>query len=84
MSSYITLEDGEHVFLGPYVIFLASTAAGLTSPWTLLVFASGGAALTLLRRVSRVSEARELIPVLGGTARLQLVFGVLLALGLAI
>ena len=50
-------------------------------PWSLLAL---GAAVVAVRPFEQVGSAagRELVPVLVGTARLQVVFGALLALGL--
>ena len=50
-------------------------------PWCLLAL---GAAVVAVRPFERIGRAagRELIPVLVGTARLQVVFGALLAIGL--
>ena len=51
------------------------------SPWSLLALAAASAAFGPFQRVGQ-AEGRDLIPVLISTARLQVVFGVLLALGL--
>ena len=51
------------------------------SPWSLLALAATVAALGPFQRVGQ-AEGRDLIPVLVATARLQVVFGALLALGL--
>jgi 1,4-dihydroxy-2-naphthoate octaprenyltransferase len=51
------------------------------SPWSLLALAAASAAFGPFQRVGQ-AEGRDLIPVLVATARLQVVFGVLLALGL--
>ncbi len=53
------------------------------SAWSLLALAAGVAAIGPFEQVGR-AEGRALIPVLVGTARLQVVFGMLLALGLVI
>ena len=53
------------------------------SAWSLLALGAGFAAVGPFERVGR-AQGRELIPVLVGTARLQVVFGALLALGLVI
>jgi 1,4-dihydroxy-2-naphthoate polyprenyltransferase len=50
-------------------------------PWSLLALGAAGAAIRPFERVGRAA-GRELVPVLVGTARLQVVFGALLALGL--
>lgn len=54
--------------------------SGLT-PWSLLALAAAVAAVGPFERVAR-AQGRDLIGVLVGTARLQVVFGALLALGL--
>jgi 1,4-dihydroxy-2-naphthoate octaprenyltransferase len=51
------------------------------SPWSLLALAATVAAFGPFERVGQ-AEGRDLIPVLVATARLQVVFGALLALGL--
>jgi len=51
------------------------------SPWSLLALAAVVAAVGPFRRVGG-AEGRDLIPVLVGTARLQVAFGAMLALGL--
>ncbi|MGZ8603382.1 MAG: hypothetical protein ACXWX9_01330, partial [Actinomycetota bacterium] len=55
--------------------------SGPLSPWALLAFVAGVAAI---RPISRVGSARgrELVAVLVGTGVLQAAFGALLALGL--
>ncbi|HKN81173.1 MAG TPA: 1,4-dihydroxy-2-naphthoate polyprenyltransferase [Actinomycetota bacterium] len=50
-------------------------------PWSLLALGAAAAAIRPFERVAR-SAGRELVPVLVDTARLQVVFGMLLALGL--
>jgi 1,4-dihydroxy-2-naphthoate octaprenyltransferase len=51
------------------------------SPWSLLALAAAVAAFGPFQRIGK-AEGRDLIPVLVSTARLQVVFGGLLALGL--
>jgi 1,4-dihydroxy-2-naphthoate octaprenyltransferase len=51
------------------------------SPWSLLALAAASAAFGPFQRVGQ-AEGRDLIPVLISTARLQVVFGASLALGL--
>jgi 1,4-dihydroxy-2-naphthoate octaprenyltransferase len=53
------------------------------TPWVLAPLLSVPLAVPLLRSVRGFGEARELNPVLKGTARLSLVFSLLFALGLA-
>lgn len=62
------------------VVEIAEEGSGL-SPWALLAFAALPFALRPIREVAD-AEGRALIPVLVGTATLQVVFGALLALGL--
>ncbi|MGA9161610.1 MAG: 1,4-dihydroxy-2-naphthoate polyprenyltransferase [Actinomycetota bacterium] len=69
------------VALGVAVGALAD--GGGLSAWSLLALAAGTAAVGPYEQVGR-AEGRELIPVLVGTARLQVAFGALLALGLVI
>lgn len=55
--------------------------AGITgSPWTMLPLLSILLAIPLLNKVS--AEGRDLIPVLTGTARVEMLYGILLAVGL--
>jgi len=73
-----------------YVVTLIVAAAvppvGVLSfgwpPLSLLALAAGPLCLSPLRAVFRYSEPAELIPALGGTARVVAVYGVLLAAGL--
>lgn len=53
----------------------------LAGPWVLLPLLSAPLAVPLLRQVMHAQGA-ALLPTLGGTARLQLVFGVLFSVGL--
>lgn len=62
------------------VVEAVDTGSGLPA-WSLLAFGSGLAAIGPMRAIGHAS-GRALIGVLVGTARLQIVFGVLLALGL--
>jgi len=55
-----------------------------TRPWSLLGLLSLPLALVPVRAVASGAEGPALIPVLGATARAQLVLGVLLAVGLSI
>jgi 1,4-dihydroxy-2-naphthoate octaprenyltransferase len=71
---YRMLLVGAYLFLMP-VVFRGAGAAAL------LPVASLPLAIAPAKTVGRVS-GRELIAALGGTARLQLVFGVLLAVGI--
>ncbi|MBU8897058.1 1,4-dihydroxy-2-naphthoate polyprenyltransferase [Corallococcus sp. H22C18031201] len=60
---------------------VALLAMGLASPWVLLPFLSLPLAVSPLKLVLK-SQGAALNPALGGTAKLQLVFGVLFAVGL--
>jgi 1,4-dihydroxy-2-naphthoate octaprenyltransferase len=62
------------------VVDLIDRGTGLPA-WSLLAIVAAITAVRPLREIGRAS-GRALIPVLIGTARLQIVFGVLLALGL--
>jgi 1,4-dihydroxy-2-naphthoate octaprenyltransferase len=62
------------------VVHAVDQESGLT-PWSLLALAAAVAAVGPFERVAR-AQGRDLIGVLVGTARLQVVFGALLALGL--
>ena len=64
--------------------FLMVPLLALPRPWSLLAGIALVAAERPLRRISRGAAGMALIPVLMDTARLQLVFGALLALGLAL
>ena len=52
--------------------------------WAAIALAGFAVAIPTVRLVRNGAEGRELIPVLAGTARTQLVVGLLLALGLAL
>jgi len=53
-------------------------------PWTLLALAAAPLAVPPVRLVHSGAEGRQLLPVLGATARLQLVAGVLLTVGILV
>jgi 1,4-dihydroxy-2-naphthoate polyprenyltransferase len=73
------------VYVGLVVgAFLMVPLLALPRPWALLAGVSLVAAASPLRRISNGASGMALIPVLMDTARLQLVFGALLALGLAL
>lgn len=57
--------------------------AGLIHPTALVALLSFALAIPLLRRVLGDADGRDLVPVLSGTGRLELVYGLLLAIGLA-
>jgi 1,4-dihydroxy-2-naphthoate octaprenyltransferase len=64
--------------------FVIAVAMALSRPGSLLALLAVPLAVTPVRRVMGGAAGKELIPVLGATARVQLVFGVLLAAGIAI
>ena len=64
-----------------FAVVLALVAA---SPWSLLALLSLPLAVPPVRAVRIGATGRDLVPVLGGTGRLQLVYAALLALGLSL
>jgi 1,4-dihydroxy-2-naphthoate polyprenyltransferase len=67
------------------VAALAVVEVGVTAtPWALLALGSVLAAIVPVRAVVSGATGRELIPVLGATGRLQLVYGVAMTIGLVI
>jgi 1,4-dihydroxy-2-naphthoate octaprenyltransferase len=66
------------------VPFGVATLLALSRVGTLLVWLALPFAVSPVRRVLAGEQGKGLIPVLGATARLQLVFGALLAVGIAI
>ncbi|GAA1781082.1 MAG: 1,4-dihydroxy-2-naphthoate polyprenyltransferase [Actinobacteria bacterium] len=54
----------------------------VSAPWALLAFLAAPLGLQQVARVARGARGRDLIPVLEGTGRTQLVYAVLLTLGL--
>ena len=58
--------------------------AALWRAWTAIALIGFAAAVPPLLAVRRGAKGRELIPVLVGTARTQLLVGLLMALGLAL
>lgn len=82
----VRLGDGptRTVFVGMLVLALVLVVPiAVARPAAALALLSGAAAVEPVRRVRAGAAGPELIPVLAATARVQLVFGVLLALGLA-
>ena len=72
-----------------YLGSLTAVAAGIAGvavvrPWALLALAGLALGVRPARQVLRGWSGRELVPVLAGTARLQLVVGVVLALGILV
>lgn len=78
-----TMGKAEYVLLlvAAYATPLAMWGLGLASPWVLLALLSVPVAVPPLKLVLG-AEGAALNPALGGTARLQLVFGVLFSVGL--
>lgn len=78
-------QAGRRLFAGsvllPYVLLFVFV---LSRPYALIAWASAPLAVGVARRVLRGAEGAELIRALGETARLQLAFGGLLAVGLAL
>jgi len=73
------------VYVALFVVAYAATVAlalGFGRPWALLALASAPLAVQPLRLVRTRTDARSLIQALVATARLQLVYGALLAAGL--
>ena len=64
--------------------FAAAALIALVRPWALLALAAAPLAMPPTRRVLSGESGRGLVPVLQATGRLQLVFGVLLAAGIAL
>jgi 1,4-dihydroxy-2-naphthoate octaprenyltransferase len=72
-----------------YAGSLAGVAVGLAMvavvrPWALLALAAAPLAVRPLRAALSPAEGSELVPVLAGTGRLQLVVGILLAAGIVV
>jgi 1,4-dihydroxy-2-naphthoate octaprenyltransferase len=53
-------------------------------PWVLIALLAAPFSVPPTQKVIQGAKGRDLIPVLGMTARLQIVYGVLLAVGLAL
>lgn len=64
--------------------FVAAAALTVSRPWALLAILAVPLAVQPIRAVLSGQEGKSLIAVLGATGRLQLAFGVLLAIGIAI
>ncbi len=78
-----TAGKAEYVVLlvAAYATPVAMWGLGLASPWVLLALLSAPVVVPPLKRVLKAKGA-ELNPALGGTARVQLVYGVLFSVGL--
>ena len=64
--------------------FVCVPVVAIARPWAMLALASGLWAIAPSSRVLRGAKGPELIAVLGETGRLQIVFGALFTLGLAV
>ncbi len=64
-----------------FAVTVAAAAGGIVPPWTTLVLVAVPLAVPLVRAVGSHVEGPPLIAALKGTARLQLVVGVLFAVG---
>jgi 1,4-dihydroxy-2-naphthoate octaprenyltransferase len=74
---------GGRLYVGCLVAaFVGALVAAAWRPWSLLALAALPLAVRPARVVTEGAEGRALLPVLADTGRLQLVFGVLLAVGL--
>ncbi len=83
----VVLGDRRSRLLYPALIATAFGAALLLSavtPWALLALLAAPLAVGPVGRVQRGAGGRDLVPVLRDTGRLQLVFGALLGVGLAL
>jgi 1,4-dihydroxy-2-naphthoate octaprenyltransferase len=73
------------MYLGCAVLpFLVTVAMVFDRPWTAVALLAAPLALAPTLQVMRGASGRDLIPVLGATGRLQLGYGILLALGLVL
>jgi 1,4-dihydroxy-2-naphthoate octaprenyltransferase len=64
--------------------FLCVVIVAVSRPWAMLALVSALWAIAPNRRVLRGAKGRDLIAVLGETGRLQIIFGALFTLGLAL
>lgn len=76
----------ERLFLillaGSYLIVTIGALAGFTTRWTLLAWLTAPISYRLATNVAGTRDPSQLGPALGGTARLHLLFGLLLAVGM--
>ncbi|HZB39590.1 MAG TPA: 1,4-dihydroxy-2-naphthoate polyprenyltransferase [Ilumatobacter sp.] len=73
------------LYLGLIVgAILLGFVCSIARPWSAMAAFAGIAAFVPVRRVLACATGRELIAVLGATARVQLAYGALLAVGLAL
>lgn len=80
----VVLGDRRSRVLYVSLLTLAYLALLPLAPWGLLALLSAPLAVPLVRAVNEGASGRDLVPVLGGTGRLQLAHAVLLAAGLAV
>jgi 1,4-dihydroxy-2-naphthoate octaprenyltransferase len=64
--------------------FCCVPVIAIAHPWAMLGLPAALWAISPVRRVLRGANGRDLIPVLGETGRLQIIFGVLFTVGLAL
>lgn len=64
--------------------FLCAALCAGYRQWSLIALAGLGAAREPIQRVLEGASGKDLVPVLGATARTQLIYGLLLAVGLAL
>jgi 1,4-dihydroxy-2-naphthoate octaprenyltransferase len=73
------------LYVGLVVVsFVVVVGLAVLTPWALLALLAVPVAVGPVRRVLAGVGGRELVPVLAGTGKLQLVYGVLLAAGLVL
>jgi 1,4-dihydroxy-2-naphthoate octaprenyltransferase len=85
----LAVRIGERATRGLYVTLVlgavvAAVLCAVDRPWSALAVAAGVVAVPPIRSVLGGATGRDLIPVLGGTGRVQLAYGALLAIGLAL
>jgi 1,4-dihydroxy-2-naphthoate octaprenyltransferase len=85
----LAVRIGDHATRWLYVALVAgalvlAVACALDRPWSALAVLAGAVAVVPVRRVLSRAAGRDLIPVLGATGRVQLAYGALLTLGLAL
>ena len=85
----LAVRIGDHATRWLYVVlvagaFVLALVCALDRPWSALAVLAGAVAIVPVRRVFSGAVGRDLIAVLGGTGRVQLAYGALLALGLAL
>lgn len=84
----VALDDARtrtlYVVLVAGALALAVVVAAVSSGWALLALLAAPLALVPLRTVLGGALGRDLVPALAGTGRLQLAYGLLLGLGLAL